>query len=57
MELPEVLDRVKDSRTSWYQKIKEGRAPKQIKLGRKSVWSAHQIDEYIESLKAQATAA
>jgi len=54
MELPEVLDRLKESRTSWYQKIKEGRAPRQIKLGRKSVWSENQISDYIETLKAAA---
>lgn len=54
LELPEVLARTKDSRTAWYQKMKEGRAPKQIKLGRKSVWSEHQISDYIESVKAAA---
>ena len=54
LELPEVLERVKHSRTAWYQAIKENRAPKQIKLGRKSVWSEHQISDFIESLKTEA---
>lgn len=50
IRIPEVLERVGLSRTTIYQKIKEGSFPKQLKLGRTSGWLESEIDAWIQNL-------
>lgn len=51
-KLPQVLSRVPTSRSGWYQGIKDGRFPKPVKLGARSVaWKRSDIDKLIESLQ------
>lgn len=50
MRLPQVLSIIPISKSAWWLGIKEGRYPKQIKLGaRTSVWRAEDIWSLIES--------
>lgn len=50
IRLPEVLDRVGLSRTTIYEKMKNGEFPKQLKFGRTSGWLESEIDAWIEKL-------
>ena len=50
LKLGEVLARFPVSRSAWYQGIKDGIYPKQVKLGpRSSAWRASDINELISS--------
>lgn len=51
MKLPSVLERVPFSKTEFYRRIKQGTAPKAIRLGVKAVaWLESDIDQYIQNL-------
>jgi predicted DNA-binding transcriptional regulator AlpA len=51
LRLPEVLKIMGISRSKWYDGIKEGRFPAQIKLGSKtSVWAATDINALFDRL-------
>lgn len=48
LRLPQVLARFPVSRSSWYKGIKEGRYPRQVKLGeRMSGWRKSDIDRLV----------
>lgn len=50
IKLPEVLDRVADSKSEWYRKMDNGTAPLSVSLGPNSVaWYDDEIDEYVET--------
>lgn len=46
--LPQVLDRVGCGRTKLYDLIASYGFPKPVKVGRVSVWSQHQINEWCD---------
>jgi len=49
--LPQVLARTGASRTTWYELIKAGKAPKPVKLGaRCTAWRKSDVDTFIDSL-------
>lgn len=51
LRLPEVLKIMGISRSKWYQGIKTGIFPAQIKLGEKtSVWSSAAINDLVDRL-------
>lgn len=52
IRLPEVVSQVGLKKSTIYDMIKRETFPKQIKLGRMSVWSEREIQEWIETLKA-----
>jgi len=45
-----VLNRTSETRAAWYAKVKQGRAPKPVKLAgtRAAAWVSSEIDAYIE---------
>jgi predicted DNA-binding transcriptional regulator AlpA len=45
--LPKVLERMDVSKSTWYDLVKDGAAPKPCKLGRKSVWVEAEIDAFM----------
>ena len=50
IKLPEVLDRVADSKSEWYRKMDNGTAPLSVSLGPNSVaWYDDEIDKYVET--------
>ncbi len=49
LRLPQVLALVPVSRTSWWDMVREGRAPASVKLGpRTTVWRAEDVRDFIE---------
>lgn len=49
--LPQVLDRIPVSRSSWFAGIQSGRYPKGYSLGmRTTVWRSDEIDQIVTSL-------
>lgn len=48
----ESLNKVRISRSEFYRAIRSGRIPKPIKQGRRSFWSAADIDTFIDNLLA-----
>jgi prophage regulatory protein len=57
IRLTEVLKRTGLSRTTLYELIKQGNFPRQIKLGRTSLWSESEVSSFIEEAKAGRVAA
>ncbi|WP_374258492.1 helix-turn-helix transcriptional regulator [Aquabacterium sp.] len=54
LRLPEVLAIIPVSRTTWYQGVKDGLYPQQVKLGpRVSAWRRSDIDALLASLGAR----
>ena len=51
ISLKTVLDQYQVSRAHWYNLVKEGKAPKQIRQGSRSFWSQNEISAFIESVK------
>lgn len=50
MRLPDVLELIPVSRSSWYAGIKSGKYPKSVKLGvRMTAWKRSEIDTLIRS--------
>jgi prophage regulatory protein len=48
LRLPAVLDRVGDSRSGWYFKVRNGLAPAPVRIGTRAVaWPESTIDSYI----------
>ncbi|MBF2099135.1 MAG: AlpA family phage regulatory protein [Gloeomargaritaceae cyanobacterium C42_A2020_066] len=57
LDLPEVLEIFRLSRTTWYQGIKLGRYPKPIKVGqRRVVWRAADLEALAQRLEGGADA-
>jgi len=53
LRLPQVLELIPIGKSTLWQKIKDGKFPKQIKLGSKiSVWKASDVYAYIEQVSA-----
>ena len=53
LRLPEVLEIIPVSKSSWWSGVKTGRYPKSIKLGpRTTGWLEQDIFDYIESAKS-----
>lgn len=51
LRLPEVLAIIPVSRATWYDGIKTGRFPAQVKLGpRAAAWRRSDIDRLVETL-------
>jgi prophage regulatory protein len=53
LRLPEVLNRVPVSKSSWWQGIKDNKYPKPIKIGRSSAWCEVEINQLIKTLKSK----
>lgn len=54
LKLPAVIERTALSRSSIYQFAKDGKFPKPIKLGERSVaWDASEITDWIEQRAEQ----
>ena len=51
LSLGTVLDQFQVSRAHWYKLISEGKAPKPIKHGTRSLWSQKELSKFIESVK------
>lgn len=51
LDIKKVKDKVSMGTTKIYGLIKEGSFPKQIKVGRDSLWSEAEIDRWIEMQK------
>lgn len=49
LPLKSVLARTGYGRTMWYRAIKDGRAPRPIKRGKRSLWVSDDIDSLIRS--------
>ena len=53
LRLPKVLSKVPWSRSTLYAAIADGRFPKPVQLGPRSVaWSENSVDEWIEARKS-----
>lgn len=54
LRLPEVLELIPVSKSTWWAGVKSGRFPQAIKLGpRMAVWRYQDIAELVESLVNQ----
>ncbi|AHI65211.1 helix-turn-helix transcriptional regulator [Burkholderia thailandensis] len=54
LRLPEVLKIIPVSRATWYEGVKTGRFPAQVKLGpRIAAWRRSDIDRLVASLKGE----
>lgn len=54
LRLPQIMELVPISKSSWWQGCKAGRYPKPIKLGpRTTVWRAEEIKAFIERVSDQ----
>ena len=52
--LKEVMRRTSLSRTVIYEKMQKGDGfPRQVRIGRRSVWAASEVDAWIKSMLAQ----
>lgn len=57
LRLPQVLSLIPVSKSLWFQMVREGRAPKPVKIGtRCTAWRAADIEAYIESITTSAVA-
>jgi prophage regulatory protein len=53
LRLPEVLQRIPVSKSSWWAWIKDGKAPAGVKLGlRVTAWRESDINEFVSKLGA-----
>ena len=53
LPLAEVLRRVPVGRAYWYERVRDGRAPKPVKLGKRSLWVEAELDAWISALAEQ----
>jgi predicted DNA-binding transcriptional regulator AlpA len=54
MRLPQILSVIPISKSGWWAGIRQGKFPKQIKLGPKtSVWKAEDIKNLIHNFKGE----
>ncbi len=56
LRMPDVIDQVGLNRTTIYKFIAEGRFPAPRKIGRVSVWSEQEVQQWIYDFLAQSTA-
>jgi prophage regulatory protein len=56
IQLPAVLERVPVCRAYWYGLVREGQAPKPVKVGKRSLWLEHEVDAWISALAEQRAA-
>jgi len=47
LRLPATLDRVGLGRTAWLDLVREGKAPKAIKIGRATAWAESEINSWL----------
>lgn len=53
LRLPEVLELVPISRSTWWAGVRDGRFPKPVKIGdRVSAWRARDIKQLLDSFEA-----
>ena len=53
LRLPEVLERVPVGRSTWWKWIKDGHAPRPVKIGpRTTAWRESDVAAFIDSLPA-----
>jgi prophage regulatory protein len=55
--LPAVLDLVPVGRAYFYELVRDGKAPRPIKLGKRSLWLEHEVDSWVDELAARRDAA
>lgn len=48
LRLRDVLDRIPVGRTTWYELIKRGKAPRPIKVGHISFWKASDLQRMMK---------
>jgi predicted DNA-binding transcriptional regulator AlpA len=53
LDLPAVLARVPVCRAYWYERVAAGKAPSPVKVGKRSLWLAHEIDAWIDAMAAR----
>ena len=54
LRLPQVLEMIPVSKSSWWAGVASGKYPQSIKLGpRTTVWREHEILSFIESLSSE----
>ncbi len=52
LRIGQVLDIVGVKKSTWYELIKQGKAPKPMRLSHKwSAWDAEEIDNWVSQLK------
>jgi prophage regulatory protein len=50
LRLPQVLERIPVSKSTWWAGVKNGTFPRPVKISaRITVWSEQEIDEYVNS--------
>ena len=49
LRLPQVCDKLRAGRSSIFLWSRQGVMPRQIKLGRTSVWSEKELDEWLKT--------
>ena len=53
LDLPQVLTKTRIGRTSWLKRVSEGTAPKPFRMGRRTMWTEHEINHWIATHIAQ----
>ena len=54
LRIPQILELIPIGRSTWWQWVADGKAPKPIKLGpRTTAWKAADIFQFIEDLEAE----
>jgi prophage regulatory protein len=56
LPLPAVLELVPVGRAYWYSLVRDGKAPKPVKLGKRSLWVEAELDAWISALAEQRAA-
>lgn len=56
LPLNEVLARVPVCRAYWYELVRQGEAPRPIKLGKRSLWVEAELDQWLDKLAEQRAA-
>lgn len=57
LRLPQVLQLIPVGKSTWWQWVKDGRAPKPVKLGKQTTcWKAEDIHALIAKLSAESEA-
>jgi prophage regulatory protein len=51
--LPAVLELVPVGRAYWYELVRDGKAPRPVKLGKRSLWLESEIGQWVERLAEQ----
>ncbi|MDX8401828.1 MAG: hypothetical protein R8K47_04285 [Mariprofundaceae bacterium] len=48
VQLKEVLDAIRVSRTTWWRWVKDGLAPQPVKIGSVTLWRTSELKKFIE---------